>query len=614
MRLNESLLVPPPATIREEADALIWPMALSLVLDGDAAKIFPIARQLADDYRTLRGGRLNIVLATNNVTDSPAIRLRLSDETHQGREAYRLTIRPDGVEALASDPKGLFYAAMTLRQLIRHHGAELPCGIIEDEPAIPVRGIMLDISRMKVPTMSTLFRLVDWFSEMKINHLELYTEHTFAYSNHRDVWAEASPMTGAEILALDAFCRERCIELVPNQNSLGHMEHWLKHPRYAPLAETNEGFTTPWGEYRTEPTTVNPLDPNTLTLFEELYAELLPHFTSRKFNVGCDEPFELGLGKSKAECERVGKGRVYLDYLLKLHKRVDAMGRQMHFWGDIINEHPELIPEIPTDVTVLEWGYESHHPFAERGPRFSESGIPFYVCPGTSSWLCISGRSDNALVNMLSAAESAVACGATGYLNTDWGDRGHWQPLSVSYLPLAAGASYSWNPKHTDREYLMQAVDCHVFKDQSGVMSHLAYRFGENLLDDNEEPIHGSKLFLLLRKQTNKEWLKGLTVSRLEQAAAQLVKLETELASTSMGCADAGLIADEYHQASALLRWACLRGIALLNGKEQDPATRDGLLREWRRICGQQRDIWLARNRIGGLDASIRELGLPDNT
>ena len=42
------------------------------------------------------------------------------------------------------------------------------------------------------------------------------------------------------------------------------------------------------------------------------------------FNVGCDETFDLGLGKSKAECERRGKERVYLDFLLKIHDAVTA--------------------------------------------------------------------------------------------------------------------------------------------------------------------------------------------------------------------------------------------------------------------------------------------------
>lgn len=46
---------------------------------------------------------------------------------------------------------------------------------------------------------------------------------------------------------MDAHCRERFIELIPNQNSFGHLRAWLKHPEYLPLAEVSQGFDAPWG-------------------------------------------------------------------------------------------------------------------------------------------------------------------------------------------------------------------------------------------------------------------------------------------------------------------------------------------------------------------------------
>jgi len=63
---------------------------------------------------------------------------------------------------------------------------------------------MLDISRDKVPTMQTLRLLIDMLAEWKVNHVELYMEHTFAYHNHCDVWVADSPLTADEVRALDA--------------------------------------------------------------------------------------------------------------------------------------------------------------------------------------------------------------------------------------------------------------------------------------------------------------------------------------------------------------------------------------------------------------------------
>ena len=63
---------------------------------------------------------------------------------------------------------------------------------MEDWGAFPTRGLMLDISRDKVPTMESLRGMIDVLASLKFNHLQLYTEHTFAYTGHGAVWREAS--------------------------------------------------------------------------------------------------------------------------------------------------------------------------------------------------------------------------------------------------------------------------------------------------------------------------------------------------------------------------------------------------------------------------------------
>src|SRR5207249_10707589 len=133
-------------------------------------------------------------------------------------------------------------ARATLDQLRRTHAGALPRGTITDWPDTPVRGVMLDISRDKVPTLATLLELVDRLASWKVNQLQLYTEHTFAYRDHDAVWRAASPITADEIRAIDDYCRARHVELVPNQNCLGHMDRWLRHPRYQPLALAPDGF------------------------------------------------------------------------------------------------------------------------------------------------------------------------------------------------------------------------------------------------------------------------------------------------------------------------------------------------------------------------------------
>ena len=90
---------------------------------------------------------------------------------------------------------------------------------------------MLDVSRDRVPTRETLERIVGMLALARINQLQLYTEHTFAYRDHEIVWRDASPITPDDVRWLDALCVEHGIELVANQNCFGHMNRWLMHPR-----------------------------------------------------------------------------------------------------------------------------------------------------------------------------------------------------------------------------------------------------------------------------------------------------------------------------------------------------------------------------------------------
>lgn len=530
---------------------------------------------------------------------APAVRAQLRQELPA--QGYRLRLTPERITVQAADAAGAFYAQQTLRQLLQHDGDAWPACAIEDWPDYPTRGVMLDISRDKVPTMATVCALVDQLAEWKINHLELYTEHTFAYRNHRAVWQEASPFTAAEIRQLDAYCRERFVELVPNQNSFGHFERWLKHPAYHCLAESPAGFTTPWGQRSACGSVLCPEEPRTVALLAELYTELLPNFTSRKFNVGCDETWELGAGRSQTACAQRGKGRVYLEFLLKIHKLVSQHGRTMHFWGDIILQHPELVAELPRDVVVLEWGYEADHKFAEHGALFARAGRPFYVCPGTSSWCTLTGRTANCLGNLENAAVNGLAHGATGFLNTDWGDGGHWQYLPVSYLGFAAGAALAWcAAANRDLARTLPALlDRHVFHDRAGVMGKLVYDLG-NAYQVTGHLLGNSTLFHhLLASGRDRDLFKNVDKARLAAAGEFIAATLLPLRRARMERPDAELIQAEFAQAARMATHACDRAL---------PTNNDALAADLREIIAEHRRLWLARNRPGGLADSAARL------
>ncbi len=408
-----------------------------------------------------------------------------------GSQSYTLTVDED-IVIRGGDAAGVFYGCCTLRQLVLGEPDGLPVMTIEDAPAYAHRGYMLDISRDRVPTLEMLYQLVDELSALKYNQLQLYIEHTFEFPGHRVAWQHASPLTGEDVLLLDAYCKQRHVELTPNQNSLGHMERFLKHEPYRWMAESPQGFEGPDGAWR-GPSTLNPLLPDSLTFVRGLYDSLLPYYSSTQFNVGCDEPWELGRGKSKDAVAERG-GRVYLDWILALHKDVTGRGRTMMFWGDIILHYPELVPELPKDVIVMEWGYEASHPFDENCAKYAAAGVPFYVCPGVSSWNSLVGRSREAKGNITRAALDGKKHGAVGLLVTDWGDRGHFQPWPVSYIGMAYAAAMAWSASEERQPALNAGLDIHVYHDSAREMAAIADDLASVYLKVGPAQINGQVL------------------------------------------------------------------------------------------------------------------------
>jgi hexosaminidase len=519
-------------------------------------------------------------------------------------QGYRLSVRANGVSIVAGDRAGLFYGACTFAQLAEAHGTRIPCLEIEDHPDLLVRGVMLDVSRDKVPTMSTLRELIDLLATWKINQFQLYTEHTFAYRAHPEVWASASPLTAEEIVELDAYCRERFVELVPNQNSFGHLERWFMHDRYRALAETDGGVELPWGEVTQHPFTLAP-SAEALEFLDGLYRELLPNFTSARFNVGCDETYDLGLGRSRARVEQVGRPRVWLDFVRDIHALAGRHGRSIQVWGDTVRRHPELLADLPRDIIILDWGYDRERSLAPTAERLASAGQPFYLCPGTSSWTSLAGRTDNAIANVLDAVEAAHRHGAAGVLVTDWGDGGHWQHLPISYLGFAWTAALSWSLEANRALDLPRALDRFAFRTTG--LGRIAWDLGNTYLKPGFRRGNSSILYWFYTAtlaEMRRSWLPRIKVGPevfLDDAAVRRGMHETidwiDGTLAPLSRVDNDLLRREFLHAGAMARHAARRVLGA-----------DDLHGELDAIANELVALWPLRNRPGGMKDSVGKL------
>ncbi len=535
-------------------------------------------------------------------------------------EAYRLRIAGDAFGEIqihidASSRHGRRHALATLRQWCRAHQGkkELACVEIEDAPAFATRGVMLDVSRDKVPTMEQFRETIDLLASLKFNHLQLYTEHTFAYRGHEDVWKEWSPLTADEVRELDGYAAARGIELAANQNCFGHLAAWLKKPAYEHLAEiegNNAWYFHQWE--RRGPFSLCPAEPKAERFVGELLDELLPCFTSNLVNIGCDETFDVGWGRSKEEVDRRARSEsegdrsraraeLYFEFVQKIAKACEKHGKRPMMWADIALTHPEMLHLMPREMIGLAWWYEPTEKFEKWVGAIKIAGHEAWVCPGTSSWRTFTGRTSERRANIADAAEQGLKAGAAGFLICDWGDMGHRQQWPISLAGIAQAAEAAWNPGAA-RAFDPQATGLHVLHESPELGTWLE-KLGEcdRPIRQSANVLNASALFNDLHPPVPGQ-LKAITHevdASIEQWQAARARLE-ELRD-SRPAIQSEQLREELDHAIECAIFAADHAVAARDAAVLH-STLESLIARCEAIKAEHERLWLKRNRAGGMD------------
>ena len=249
-------------------------------------------------------------------------------------EAHKISIGESGVKIAYATEEGLFRAVTSLWQLLRKNGENLPYAEIEDAPTLERRGYMLDISRGRMPTVATFKKIIDFLASVKYNELQIYMEgHVFKFASVPQYTKDFDCLNAQDIKELEAYCHARFIDLVPNQNSFGHMYPWLSQPELSHLAVAPEGG---------KGSTINTLLPESLEFIDKLYSDLLPCHESEYVNIGFDEAYGLGKYQLEEACNKYGRATVFMDWLNKVADLCkDKYAKKVQFWSDMIHAYPE---------------------------------------------------------------------------------------------------------------------------------------------------------------------------------------------------------------------------------------------------------------------------------
>ena len=406
-------------------------------------------------------------------------------------EGYELWIHENAIEIKADSLAGAFYGIQTLRQAFANE--KIPCLYIKDEPDFKYRGFYHDVTRGKVPKVETIKKMIDKMAYFKMNSLQLYVEHTYEFEEYKDLNEKTGYLTGEELRELDAYCKENFIDFIPSLSTFGHLFELLNQEKYKSLRVRKEAlYKYNFWANRMCHHTIDPLQQESIEIIRSLIDQFGENFTSEYFNICCDETFDLKNYPDKD----MDDGRLYIDFVKKINEHLQAKGKKVMMWADILLEHPEIIEELPKDVYLLNWEY-SELPEEERIRKIAKLGRTQIVCPGIQAWNRFCERISSAEKNIPNMAEFGRKYGAVGMLNTNWGDWGHQNSIELSMYGLVLGAAKSWNIDMPIDENYYEALNTYLYENKQGVQML-------KIVSDMQYKIHWTHMVMLyLEKRYN---------------------------------------------------------------------------------------------------------------
>lgn len=349
-------------------------------------------------------------------------------------DEYRIVF-DDIIKVEAKGVKGAFYAIQTLRQIAKN--GYVDASEICDAPDLEVRGYYFDITRGRIPTLETLKNLVDNLAYYKVNMLQLYVEHVFPFKEYDGIYQRTGYITPDELKEIDAYCKENFIDFVPSLSCFGHLYELLESEKYKHLCElTDDEHKTHFWQRRMAHHTIDVSNPESIELIKSLIDQFMPCFTSKYFNICCDETFDLGKGKNQGKDPAV----LYTDFVKQIVEYVRSKGKTPMMWGDVI----EHIEPLGDDIIFLNWGYSPNEK-PDRIYNLKNANKTQIVCPGINGWTSLCERVKDSVPNITKMASYAYEANAKGLMNTNWGDYGHIAPIEACMYGTIFGCAKAWN-------------------------------------------------------------------------------------------------------------------------------------------------------------------------
>jgi len=214
------------------------------------------------------------------------------------------------------------------------------------EDTFHIRGFHLDL-RIQVMKMHALKNFVLQLNRQGINTLVMEWEATYPFQEDPLV-PNRFAYTRQEVKDFIKYCETLHIDVIPLQQSFGHVEYILRNYKYAQLREDDKDFSQ-----------VCPSEPEkNRELFTRLFKDMAAMHSSPYFHIGGDETHLLGhCEKCKKRAAEIGISRLYFDHIKMLCDIVVSLGKRPVVWADIALKYPEYIHLLPKETIFVDWNY-----------------------------------------------------------------------------------------------------------------------------------------------------------------------------------------------------------------------------------------------------------------
>jgi hypothetical protein len=283
-----------------------------------------------------------------------------------------------------------------------------------------IKGFHLDL-RIQAMPMPALKKLALQLSKGGINTLIMEWEGTYPFKDEPLI-PNRYAYTREEIVSFISYCKTLKIDVIPLQQSFGHVEYILRHYKYAALREDQKDYSQ-----------VNPLKEDLARkLFTTLYKDLISTHSSPYIHIGGDETYLLGHSEeSKQKIKALGIGRLYGDYIKMLCEIVVSLGKRPVLWADIALKYPEALKGLPKQTIFVDWNYGWDLNMFGDHQKLMESGFEIWGAPAIRS------HPDNYFLtqwekhfnNIHDFVPMARKLGYKGIVITSWSTSGIYSPV-----------------------------------------------------------------------------------------------------------------------------------------------------------------------------------------